>query len=112
MSFDQTMKVFHTFEKQFAYAIVRATESDFGYQNFFNRYKHLLIILLKFCACVPLVQVFFVRDFNVQEYTETIYALTTTSGMAVMLKMFECRKQQIFGMIDSFTEMVEEREHI
>lgn len=106
------MKVFQTYEKIFAYAIVRPGIANTRFKKLINHSKVLFVNFISMYAWSCLL-VFF--SYNVQtfrEYSETIYALSTIATTMFCVKIYDWKKMELFRLVDNFGDVIETRKMI
>lgn len=104
------MKVFQTYEKIFAYAIVRHPETQNGFL-----YKWFIILKAPFINCtttfawIALI-IYLIRDARTfQEFSETIYASVTLASTMFALSVYFVKSMEFFTLIDNFQQVIEMR---
>lgn len=103
------MKVFQTYERIFAYAIVRPEIAKTRFEKLFNNSKVLFVNLLSLYAWSCLL-IFFTNNVKTfREYSETIYALSTIATTMFCVKIYEWKKMELFQLVDNFGNVIETR---
>lgn len=105
------MKVFQEYEKFVAYAFTRPDSSKIP--GLLERYgisaKTLTINSVIFSGMYFLILFILDEAETLQEYSETVYALTTLASITSGFVLFEWRQIHLFGSIDAFQNIIESR---
>lgn len=101
------MKVLKTYEKLFAYGVIRPELRKTPSQKFLANLKVPFINLLTAYGWMSLLIYVIKYAEEFREYSESIYALTTLATTIFGLTMFHLKKIGQFKLIDEFKYVME-----
>lgn len=105
------MKVFKEYEKFVAYAFTRPdpTKAPNLLQKYGINLRTIPIYAITIFGWILLIAFLLDRVQTLQDYSETIYALTTLASTTSALAIFEWQQKQLFGLIDKFESIIKPR---
>lgn len=105
------MKVFRAFEKHVSYALTRPdpTQSPSSLQSYGINLRTIPIYIMSALVWISLLCFLYDGVETLEEYSITIYALTTVAGITILLRLFEWKRKEMFRLIDEFEKIIEAR---